>query len=351
MLMTKVFARWGCLGLSGLLLALLAACGGGDIVAGDPDVFQRSHPLGSGNGPIAAVALAKAPAPMVRVVEATSFLDWAERAHPELFPLPQANQTVDVWTYRYYAATDIYLGVNLSGDVLGLVGNHSGAYNAFPLGKVDSYGCVVFPEDCAAPTIITPPTDTAVLADNPVYFSVVASSGGAVLGYQWRRNGIDIEGATLDHYSIAATTLADNGTTFSVVVSDGSPPDAVSEPVTLTVRDSTTDLNVLLKMGNCSVCHAVDKKLVGPSWNQIVARYHAQPGADVYLAERIRVGGSGVWGAVPMPSSNNVTTAQATLLARWLVYDLLPPPSTTPPTPSPTGPPTRPYYPRYPRGR
>ena len=147
------FVRLGSCALTGTLLATLLACGGGTST-GDPSVLLQSHPVASNAGPITAMAAAAAPkrAATARTLDATSFLNWAEGAYPSLFEAPQSNQTIDVWTYRYYPKTDIYLGVNTSGDVLGLVGT-GGTYNAVPLGKIESFGCTVYPSDCA----VTPP--------------------------------------------------------------------------------------------------------------------------------------------------------------------------------------------------
>ena len=58
----------------------------------------------------------------VRTPDASSFLNWAESAYPNYFPTSESNKSIDVWTYRYYPKTDIYLGTNTTGDVLGLVG-------------------------------------------------------------------------------------------------------------------------------------------------------------------------------------------------------------------------------------
>lgn len=104
-------------------------------------------------GPLAAVAVpTPRQAAAVRTPDASSLFNWAESTYPSLFDTPQLNQTLDVWTYRYYPKTDIYLGVNTSGDVLGLVGKGGGAYDAFPLGKIAAFGCSVYPSDCATAT-------------------------------------------------------------------------------------------------------------------------------------------------------------------------------------------------------
>jgi S-disulfanyl-L-cysteine oxidoreductase SoxD len=69
----------------------------------------------------------------------------------------------------------------------------------------------------------------------------------------------------------------------------------------------------------CTACHAINAKLVGPSWQQITEKYAQRPDAVTYLAGKIRQGGQGVWGAVPMPAQPAVSEADAQTLARWLM--------------------------------
>ncbi|QZA79122.1 c-type cytochrome [Deefgea tanakiae] len=74
----------------------------------------------------------------------------------------------------------------------------------------------------------------------------------------------------------------------------------------------------LLKSKNCMACHAVDKKIVGPSYKDVAAKYKGNKDAVTLLATKIQKGGSGVWGAVPMPP-NAVTAAEAKMLAAWVM--------------------------------
>ena len=74
----------------------------------------------------------------------------------------------------------------------------------------------------------------------------------------------------------------------------------------------------LAKAKNCMACHAVDKKLVGPAYKDVAAKYKADKGAVATLATKIKTGGKGVWGEVPMPP-NNVTPEEATKLATWVM--------------------------------
>ena len=66
---------------------------------------------------------------------------------------------------------------------------------------------------------------------------------------------------------------------------------------------------------NCMACHAVDKKLVGPSYKDVAAKYAGQKDAVDKLAAKIIKGGAGVWGPVPMPANAQVNDAEAKKLA------------------------------------
>lgn len=70
---------------------------------------------------------------------------------------------------------------------------------------------------------------------------------------------------------------------------------------------------------NCMACHAVDKKLVGPSYKDVAAKYAGQKDAVDKLAAKIMKGGAGVWGPVPMPANAQVNEAEAKKLAAWVM--------------------------------
>ena len=75
----------------------------------------------------------------------------------------------------------------------------------------------------------------------------------------------------------------------------------------------------LAKQKNCLACHAVDKKLVGPSYKDIAAKYKADKNAPTTLAKKIREGGVGAWGQVPMPANPQVSEQEAATLAKWVL--------------------------------
>ena len=70
---------------------------------------------------------------------------------------------------------------------------------------------------------------------------------------------------------------------------------------------------------NCMACHAVDKKLVGPAYKDVAAKYKGDKGAVDMLAAKIIKGGAGVWGPVPMPANAQVNEAEAKKLAAWVL--------------------------------
>lgn len=70
---------------------------------------------------------------------------------------------------------------------------------------------------------------------------------------------------------------------------------------------------------NCMACHAVDKKLVGPSYKDVAAKYAGQPDAAEKLAVKVMKGGAGVWGPVPMPANAQVSADEAKKLIAWVL--------------------------------
>ncbi len=70
---------------------------------------------------------------------------------------------------------------------------------------------------------------------------------------------------------------------------------------------------------NCMSCHTIAKKLVGPSFKEVAAKYAGQAGAVDKLAVKIMKGGSGVYGPVPMPANTQVNEAEAKTLAAWVL--------------------------------
>ena len=78
------------------------------------------------------------------------------------------------------------------------------------------------------------------------------------------------------------------------------------------------DEEALAKAKNCMACHAIDKKLVGPSYKDVAAKYKGDAKAPAMLAAKVKAGGKGVWGQIPMPP-NNVTPEEANKLVAWIL--------------------------------
>lgn len=75
----------------------------------------------------------------------------------------------------------------------------------------------------------------------------------------------------------------------------------------------------LAKKSGCLACHAVDKKLVGPAYKDIAAKYKGQKDAEAKLIEKVKKGGSGVWGPIPMPPNAAVKDEDIKTLVKWVL--------------------------------
>ena len=75
----------------------------------------------------------------------------------------------------------------------------------------------------------------------------------------------------------------------------------------------------LAKDKNCLACHALDKKLVGPSYKDIAAKYKGDKNAQAMLVKKVRDGGVGVFGQIPMPANPQVNEQEAQTLVKWIL--------------------------------
>lgn len=82
---------------------------------------------------------------------------------------------------------------------------------------------------------------------------------------------------------------------------------------------SETDALQLAKKNNCFACHAVAKKVVGPSFKQVAAKYRGNPEAETQLMDKIAKGGSGVWGVMVMPPSPGISETDRRILAKFVL--------------------------------
>ena len=75
----------------------------------------------------------------------------------------------------------------------------------------------------------------------------------------------------------------------------------------------------LAQKKSCLACHSTDKKLVGPAYKEVAAKYAGQKDAVAKLADKIQKGGVGAWGQVPMPANPQVNAEEAKQLATWVL--------------------------------
>ena len=96
-------------------------------------------------------------------------------------------------------------------------------------------------------------------------------------------------------------------------------PAPAPAPDTLAGGSGGDPVAKLLDAHACSGCHALDKRVVGPSFKEVAAKYSGDPGAASRLATKIRAGGQGVWGNVPMPPNAGLSAQDADTLSGWVL--------------------------------
>ncbi len=79
------------------------------------------------------------------------------------------------------------------------------------------------------------------------------------------------------------------------------------------------DMPALAKKNNCTACHAMDRKVVGPSWMDVAKKYKGDKQAEARLVAKVKKGGSGVWGPAAMPPQPAVKDADAAELVKFIL--------------------------------
>lgn len=80
-----------------------------------------------------------------------------------------------------------------------------------------------------------------------------------------------------------------------------------------------TAAQALAQKSACLACHAVDKKLVGPAYKDVAKKYKGDKTAEAKLIEKVKKGGSGVWGAIPMPPNAAVKDEDIKTMVKWVL--------------------------------
>lgn len=87
----------------------------------------------------------------------------------------------------------------------------------------------------------------------------------------------------------------------------------------LTFAGAASADQALAQKNACLSCHGVDKKIVGPSFKDIAKKYAADKGAHAKLAAKVKAGGKGVWGEVPMPPNPQVKQEDLDKIITWVL--------------------------------
>lgn len=88
--------------------------------------------------------------------------------------------------------------------------------------------------------------------------------------------------------------------------------------LTLAAAPAVASLDLATKSG-CTACHAVDKKVVGPGYKEVAAKYKGNAKAPALLADKVKQGGVGAWGQVPMPPNAGVKDEDVKTLVKWIL--------------------------------
>lgn len=189
------------LALLGVVTSMVAACGGGQTDG------QLGTPPGRSDAP--------SPRPLAAsdsTALANALMNYGEQHFPAYFPTSAPTQSYDIYLYRYYPATGLYLGVaNAHVYVMG------GAFGSVPLdvGRVSDY----IAADATAPAVTRQPASTTVKVGEPASFSL-AATGVPAPTLQWQRSDdgggtwVDLAGATSPEFTTPAAALGDSGTRF-----------------------------------------------------------------------------------------------------------------------------------------
>jgi cytochrome c len=107
-----------------------------------------------------------------------------------------------------------------------------------------------------------------------------------------------------------------------VAAASTAPIAVAAAPAAAAKPDAPLDLKAglaLMQKDGCSACHGVDKKIVGPAYQDVAAKYKGDGAALAKLTQKVKAGGSGVWGPIPMPPNAQVPDADLRVLVSWIL--------------------------------
>jgi cytochrome c len=107
------------------------------------------------------------------------------------------------------------------------------------------------------------------------------------------------------------------GTFIALTVALCATATMISGPATAVLDNAAAE--ALMKKDSCAVCHSVDKKVVGPAFVDVAAKYRGDKDAVAKLSKKVKEGSSGVWGPIPMPPNSTTSDADIKELVTWIL--------------------------------
>jgi len=155
------------------------------------------------------------------------------------------------------------------------------------------------------------------LTDTEVARAVVYLANAAGASFKEPAAPTPAAGATA---TAAATPIASAAAATPAAAAVAAPAAAAASaaPGPSAALDMQTGMAMMQKDG-CAACHAVDKKIVGPSYQEVAAKYRGDKDAAAKLVQKVKTGGAGVWGQVPMPPNAQVPEADIKALVTWIL--------------------------------
>ena len=148
----------------------------------------------------------------------------------------------------------------------------------------------------------TPPQRPRWLAAALIVAVVVVVAGMLMVGWRTLQAGSS-EGKTIQSSDATAASTR----TVAVAASPTAPAAALAAGL------------AAVNASDCIRCHGIDRRYVGPAFNQVAARYQGRPDAVDYLVGKIRNGGAGEWGRALMPRHPQLSEEQARQMAQWVM--------------------------------
>ena len=141
--------------------------------------------------------------------------------------------------------------------------------------------------------------------------------------------GVDTTVASVAAPGVSSATAAGSATPGAAGAAAAAPAGAATPAAKVSAAPATpaaakapsefAGIKDTANKGTCLACHGLERKVVGPGFSEIAAKYKGDAKAEAYLAGKIRSGGQGVWGAIPMPPSAALNAGEAALLAKWIM--------------------------------